>query len=72
MNKYLALVSAALFFIATAIPVIVMPGTFVPVSQDISLIGFSFFNVYIVPFELLSVIIVGAVIGVMYVARGEE
>ncbi|MCY0851694.1 MAG: hypothetical protein OWQ34_03020 [Thermoplasma acidophilum] len=72
MNKYLALVAVILFFIAVIVPVLMMSGTFIPVSQNITFYGYDIFNQYVVPFELISVIIVGAVLGVMYVAKGDE
>ncbi|PYB68021.1 hypothetical protein DMB44_05830 [Thermoplasma sp. Kam2015] len=72
MNKYLALVSVILFFIAVIVPVLMMSGTFIPVSQNITFYGYDLFNQYIVPFELISVVIVGAILGIIYVARGDE
>ncbi|MGC8608379.1 MAG: hypothetical protein ACP5UV_00735 [Thermoplasmata archaeon] len=71
MNKYISLITVILFFLAVAFPILLIQGSFQPISQDISMIGTAFFNVYIIPFELLSLIIVGSVIGLMYVARGD-
>ncbi|WP_297215670.1 hypothetical protein [Thermoplasma sp.] len=72
MNKYLALVSVILFFIAVIVPVLMMSGAFIPVSQNITFYGYDLFNQYVVPFELISVVIVGAILGIIYVARGDE
>jgi len=72
LNKYLALVSVILFFIAVIVPVLMMSGAFIPVSQNITFYGYDLFNQYVVPFELISVVIVGAILGIIYVARGDE
>ncbi len=71
MNKYIAMFTVILFFLAVAFPILLMQGSFQPISQDISLIGESFFNAYVIPFELLSLVIVGSILGAMYVARGD-
>ena len=45
--------------------------TFTPVRQNITSISNYFFYTYIVPFELLSLIIVGGIIGMLYIAGRE-
>jgi NADH-quinone oxidoreductase subunit J len=64
---------AAIAFIAViGINLLSISKSFSPHSQDISSIGMLLFSTYIVPFELLSVLLVAAIIGVMYIVGDDE
>ncbi len=72
MNKALAAVASALFFVVFTIEAVSIPGTFTPVTQDLTSISVALFNTYVVPFELLSLILVAGIIGMFYIAGREE
>ena len=72
MNKKLASVSAILFFIVFAIETIRIPGTFTPASQSLNSIAIELFGNYVVPFEVLSLILVTGIIGMFYITGREE
>ncbi|MCL4336532.1 MAG: hypothetical protein M1393_02025 [Candidatus Thermoplasmatota archaeon] len=72
MNKKLASISATLFFIVFAIEIIRIPGTFTPVSQNLNSIAIELFGNYVVPFEVLSLILVTGIIGMFYIAGRED
>ncbi len=73
MSKNLAYkASAILFFIVFAINVLQIKGSFIPVSQDIASIGVNLFGIYVTPFELLSLILVGGIVGMFYITGKEE
>ncbi len=73
MSKNLAYkASAVLFFIVFAINVVQIKGSFIPVSQDISSIAVNLFGIYVTPFELLSLILVGGIVGMFYITGKEE
>ena len=72
MNKVLAAVASALFLVVFAIEAISIQGSFTPVTQDLTGISVSLFNTYVVPFELLSLILVAGIIGMFYIAGRED
>ena len=72
MNKGLAAVASVLFLIVFGIEVLGIPGAFTPTSQNISLIGKELFSSYVVPFELLSLILVGAIDGMFYISWRDD
>ncbi len=72
MNKNLSRVAVILFFLVFLFSMIQIPGTFSPTTQDISGISRALFGPYVVAFELLSVILVGAIIGMFYIAGRDD
>ncbi len=72
MNKKLAMVASVLFFIVFAIEAVSIPGSFTPVTQDITSISVALFGTYVVPFELLSLILVAGIIGMFYIAGRDQ
>lgn len=68
MNKKLAAVASGLFLIVFGIETVKIGGSFTPQSQNISLIGRDLFGNYVVPFELLSLILVAGIIGMFYIS----
>ncbi len=72
MNKIPALLSALLFFIVMAVAVISISGSYVPTQQDITSISKDLFNIYLIPFELLSVVLVAGIVGVFHTAEDDE
>ncbi|MHB8371204.1 MAG: NADH-quinone oxidoreductase subunit J [Thermoplasmataceae archaeon] len=71
MNKIPAIVSAVLFFIVMAVEVFQIPGSFIPNEQSISQIGILLMNEYIIPFELLSLILVAGILGMMHISEDD-
>ncbi len=61
-----------LFFLVFLVAMVQIPGSFVPTSQDIAGISRALFGPYVIAFELLSVILVGAIIGMFYIAGRDE
>lgn len=72
MNKIPALLSAILFFIVMAFAVVGISGSYIPAQQDITHISTDLFNIYLIPFELLSVILVAGIVGVFHTAEDDE
>jgi len=72
LNKNLSRLAVIFFFLVFFFAMIQIPGNFVPTSQDIAGIGRSLFGPYVIAFELLSVILVGAIIGMFYIAGRDE
>lgn len=72
MNKNAARVALGLFFIIFFIEILRINISFVPVAQNISVIGTYLFSRYVIPFELLSLILVGGIIGMLFIAGKEE
>ena len=72
MNKNIARVSAILFFLVFLFEIMQIQGSFTPIEQKISEISSGLFGLYIVPFELLSLILVGGIIGMLYIAGRNE
>lgn len=71
-NKLAYKASAILFFIVFAINILQIKGSFTPISQDIASIGVNLFGIYVTPFELLSLILVGGIVGMFYITGKEE
>jgi NADH:ubiquinone oxidoreductase subunit 6 (subunit J) len=65
-------IAVVLFFILIGANLLTISKGFVPVSQNIARIGILLFSTYIVPFELLSVLLVASIIGVMYIVGDDE
>ncbi len=65
-------IAAIAFIVIIGINLLSINKSFVPKSQDISRIGILLFSTYIVPFELLSVLLVASIIGVMYIVGDDE
>ncbi|MHB1708198.1 MAG: hypothetical protein ACYCT2_01805 [Thermoplasmataceae archaeon] len=71
MNKKAALSVTLIFIIVFLYEVVQITGSeyvFTPQSQVISQISTGLFNSYLLPFELISMILVGSIIGVLYIA----
>ncbi|WP_337860069.1 NADH-quinone oxidoreductase subunit J [Ferroplasma sp.] len=60
------------FIIVIGANLLTISKSFTPKSQDISRIGILLFSSYIVPFELLSVLLVASIIGIMYIVGDDE
>jgi len=71
-NKLAYKASAILFFIVFAINILQIKGSFKPISQDIASIGVNLFGIYVTSFELLSLILVGGIVGMFYITGKEE
>ncbi|HIH60859.1 MAG TPA: short chain dehydrogenase [Ferroplasma sp.] len=65
-------IAAIAFIIVIGINLLSINKGFIPKSQDLSSIGILLFSTYIVPFELLSVLLVASIIGVMYIVGDDE
>lgn len=72
MNKNAARISLGLFFVIFFIEIIRINFTFQPVVQQINVVGSYLFSRYVIPFELLSLILVGGIIGMLYIAGKED
>jgi NADH-quinone oxidoreductase subunit J len=72
LNKIPAAISAILFFIVMAVSVVSISGTYVPTQQSITGISKELFSTYIIPFELLSVVLVAGIIGMFHTAEDDE
>jgi NADH-quinone oxidoreductase subunit J len=72
MNKRIAALASIIFFLVFGFEVVSIKGSFIPSSQDLNAIGKLLFNEYVVPFELLSLIMVAGVIGMFYIAGRED
>ena len=71
MNKKAAFSVTLIFIVVFLYEVIQITGSeyvFTPQSQVISQISTGLFNSYLLPFELISMILVGSIIGVLYIA----
>lgn len=64
--------ASVLFLIVFAIEAVAIQGSFIPATQDLTAISVALFNIYVVPFELLSLILVAGIIGMFYIAGREE
>ena len=65
-------IAAIAFLIVIGANLLTISGTFTRRSPDIASIGQLLFSTYVVPFELLSVLLVAAIIGVMYIVGDDE
>ena len=72
MNKKLAMVASALFFIVFAIEAVSIQGSFIPITQNLTSVSVALFGTYVVPFELLSLILVAGIIGMFYIAGRDQ
>ncbi len=72
LNRRAALVAVVVFFIVFFGVITQIQGSFIPTSQDIQDISLMLFNQYVVPFELLSVVLVSGIIGMLYITRRDE
>ncbi len=72
MNNKASAAAAIFFLVVFGIEVARISGSFVPSSQQISQIGISLFGKYVIPFELLSLILVAGIIGMFYIAGRED
>lgn len=72
MNKNAARLALGLFFIIFFIEILRINVQFQPVTQNLVLISQYLFSKYVIPFELLSLILVGGIIGMLYIAGKEE
>lgn len=75
MNKKGAFAVVLVFLIVFLYEVVQISGakfTFTPQSQIIPLISQGLFSTYIVPFELISMILVGGILGALYIAGREN
>jgi NADH-quinone oxidoreductase subunit J len=72
LNKIPAILGAVLFFIVMALSVFGIAGSYTPVQQNIILVSRGLFNRYLIPFELLSVILVAGIAGMFHLAEDEE
>ncbi len=61
-----------MFFLVFLFYMVQIPGTLTPTTQNIAGISRALFGPYVVAFELLSVILVGAIIGMFYIAGRDE
>ena len=65
-------IAAIVFIIVIGINLLTINKSFAIKPQDITGIGTFLFSTYIVPFELLSVLLVASIIGVMYIVGDDE
>jgi NADH-quinone oxidoreductase subunit J len=72
MNKRIAALASIIFLLVFGFEVVSIKGAFIPSSQDLNAVGKLLFNEYVVPFELLSLIMVAGVIGMFYIAGRED
>ena len=71
MNKK-AFVAVAVFFLVFFVTMLRSITGFQEVSQNIGGVASSLFTTYIVAFELLSLILVGGIIGMLYITGRDE
>ncbi len=72
MNKVTAMIASVLFFLVIAFAEVTLTGSYTPYQQSISGISSLLFSTYIIPFELLSVVLVSGIIGMFHTAEDEE
>lgn len=72
MNKNLPRIAVILFFLVFFFAMIQIPGNIVPSAESITRISTDLFGPYVVAFELLSVILVGGIIGMFYIAGRDD
>ncbi|MCL4336841.1 MAG: short chain dehydrogenase [Candidatus Thermoplasmatota archaeon] len=68
----LAAVASVLFLVVFGMEAVSIQGSFTPVTQNLTSISVVLFNTYVVPFELLSLILVAGIIGMFYIAGRED
>ncbi len=72
MNRIIPAIASALFFIALGIEVFSIPGTFSYYNENLGEISSELFSAYLVPFELISLMLVGGIIGMLYITGRED
>ncbi len=72
MNKIPAAISAVLFFIVMAVSIVSVSGSYIPAQQNITSISKELFSTYLIPFELLSVVLVTGIVGMFHTAEDDE
>jgi NADH-quinone oxidoreductase subunit J len=72
LNKIPAAISAVLFFIVMAVSVVSVSGSYIPAQQNITSISKELFSTYLIPFELLSVVLVTGIVGMFHTAEDDE
>lgn len=72
MNRTVPLLASILFFIAIGIEVFSITGSFSYYQENLTSISADLFGTYIVPFELLSLILVGGIIGMLYITGRDD
>lgn len=72
MNRLPAAIASILFFIVIMLEVLFVGGNYTPVQQSIKSISYELFNTYLIPFELLSVVLVAGIIGMFHNAEDDE
>lgn len=72
MKNKIQKIAAILFLIVFGANILYIKKSFIPKSQNISKIGMLLFSSYLIPFELLSIILVASIIGVMFIVRDDE
>jgi NADH-quinone oxidoreductase subunit J len=61
-----------MFFIIMAVSVLSISGSYIPVQQHITGISKELFSTYLIPFELLSVVLVTGIVGMFHTAEDDE
>ncbi len=72
MKNKVQKIAAILFIIVIGINISFISGSFKIKPESLTSIGTLLFSTYLVPFELLSVLLVASIIGVMYIVRDDE
>jgi len=72
LNKNLYRIAAIIFFLVFFVEVIRISIPFTMVVQNLQSVSTLLFTTYLVPFELLSLILVGGIIGMFYIAGRES
>ncbi len=71
MKNKMQKVAAIIFLLIFGGNILFLNAPFRPSTQNLEKIGILLFSTYLVPFELLSILLVASIIGVMYIA-GED
>ena len=71
MNKK-AFVAVAVFFLVFFVTMLRSITGFQEVSQNVGAVASSLFTTYVVAFELLSLVLVGSIIGMLYMTGRDE
>ncbi|MEM0139633.1 MAG: NADH-quinone oxidoreductase subunit J [Ferroplasma sp.] len=72
MKNKIQRIAVILFAIVIGINIATLSGSFSPVPENLSSIGTLLFSTYLIPFELLSVLLVASIVGVLYIVRDDE
>jgi NADH-quinone oxidoreductase subunit J len=71
LNKRSSALASALFFFVFLYQIINITGNVTFVSQNLTVLSSALFSTYLIPFELISVILVGSIIAMFHVAGGK-